>query len=337
VALEMLEGRTLEGLITARGRLSVEDTIQVGRQIAEALAFGHARGVVHRDVKPSNVFVVKDELGREVIKLVDFGIARVHGDEAGEPVRPAGAEKLTKVGEVIGTPEYMAPEQLLGKEVIDHRCDVYGTAVTLYECLTGDVPFGGTYADILMKVLGRGAKPPRVRAARADVPQAVAEAIEKGLAPEADERWADCLAFADALIAAGGVGAQPSTLFEEKVRVAPAVPPPVPDIARRKHPRAPYVTPVHVVASIAGDGPAEGRSEDVSEAGLLVVAEGGWKSGEEVLLRFALPLSGIMEQVPAVVRWSRAGRGGRTASGLEFTALSEAARHVIASYVEMMR
>ena len=103
IVLEMLEGgRTLEGLLATRGKLSVKDTVAIGLQLCDGLGAAHKAGVVHRDVKPGNIIVLKDHTG-EVIKLVDFGIAQVSTREG----------KLTSHGAIIGTPEYMAPEQIL--------------------------------------------------------------------------------------------------------------------------------------------------------------------------------------------------------------------------------
>src|SRR5207302_3385276 len=135
VALDMLDGRTLDGILAARERLPVDDVVAIGRQIAEALAFAHGRGVLHRDLKPSNVFVAKSEVGSEIVKLIDLGVAALRD----MPHIP----KLTTAHEVIGTPEYMSPEQLFARDV-DARSDVWALGMTLYECLSGNLPFTGT-------------------------------------------------------------------------------------------------------------------------------------------------------------------------------------------------
>jgi serine/threonine protein kinase len=145
VVMEMLEGRPLDGLLAVRGRLPIPDAVQLGRQLCETLAYVHARGVVHRDLKPSNVFLARDELGREVVKLFDFGIAGTR-----EALPDERAHKLTRAGSVMGTPEYMAPEQIFAQPA-DHRADLYAVGVTLFECLTGDVPFSGDYPQVLLK------------------------------------------------------------------------------------------------------------------------------------------------------------------------------------------
>ena len=141
IVLEMLDGRTLEGLIAARGKLSREDAVAVGLQLCDSLDALHRAGVVHRDLKPGNVFVVRDRDGIERLKLLDFGIAQVKGTEQ---------DKLTGIGALIGTPAYMSPEQLLAIDV-DHRADVYALGVTLFECLTGRLPYEGNYQAVLLQ------------------------------------------------------------------------------------------------------------------------------------------------------------------------------------------
>src|SRR6185436_2352458 len=108
LVMELIEGRTLAGILAARQRLAVADAVRVAIQLCEALSAIHERGVVHRDIKPSNVFVARDEIGREVVKLFDFGIATLSGAAPG-----VADKKLTQIGAVIGTPEYMSPEQLI--------------------------------------------------------------------------------------------------------------------------------------------------------------------------------------------------------------------------------
>jgi serine/threonine protein kinase len=127
ISMEYLEGEDLHCLIRKNGKLSVEDTINITGPIAEALDFAHTKGLVHRDVKSANIIVTK--AGRPV--LTDFGIAHA-----------ASGTKLTQAGTVIGTPEYMSPEQAEGK-ILDGRSDIFSLGVVLYECLTGSVPFKG--------------------------------------------------------------------------------------------------------------------------------------------------------------------------------------------------
>ena len=206
VVLEMLEGRTLEGILAARGRLSIDDTVLIGRQVCEAVAYANARGVIHRDIKPSNIFVARTELGREIIKIIDLGVAAVAGTQLSAQDR-----KLTTAHAVIGTPEYMAPEQLYGHE-IDARTDVWGIGMTLFECVTGELPYAGSYPEVLVRVTN-ATEPPQVRARRPDVPAAVAFAIETALEKEASGRFRSAAELGRALVAASGVLPASSSLL----------------------------------------------------------------------------------------------------------------------------
>ncbi|HEX9049730.1 MAG TPA: serine/threonine-protein kinase, partial [Anaeromyxobacter sp.] len=127
--MEALEGRSLGAVIRDEGPLPVARALDLLEQICRALAAAHARGVVHRDVKPDNVFLVRRPDGSERAKVIDFGISRI----------PGFGERITRVGAIIGTPEYMAPEQASGASV-DHRADVYAAGVLAFEMLTGGLP-----------------------------------------------------------------------------------------------------------------------------------------------------------------------------------------------------
>src|SRR5258706_4730697 len=140
LVMELLEGRTLDGILAVRGKLTVAETVYVGQRICAAIATAHDRGLLHRDIKPSNVFISRDEDGREIAKMFDFGIASI----------PSVDRKLTQPGSVLGTAEYMAPERLLEHDNIDHRCDIYAIGATLYECLAGIVPFEGNFGEVLL-------------------------------------------------------------------------------------------------------------------------------------------------------------------------------------------
>ena len=147
--MEYVEGPTLDQLVTAEPPMSVERAFAIASQLAEALAAAHDKGIVHRDLKPENIFVFDRDGRRDVVKIVDFGIAKVN--PLGRPVGP----RLTAAGTVFGTPEYMSPEQAAGQSDIDHRSDVYSLGVILYEMLTGQVPHRGAQMmrTLAMKML----------------------------------------------------------------------------------------------------------------------------------------------------------------------------------------
>jgi serine/threonine protein kinase len=352
VVLEMLEGRTLDGILAARPRLSVHDAVQVARQICDAVAHAHARGVVHRDLKPSNVFVARNEIGEETVKLIDLGVAAVAEDQLAEHDR-----KLTQAHEVVGTPEYMAPEQLWGREV-DARTDVYAIGMSLFECLTGEVPYIGSYPEVLVQV-SNATEPPSVRDKRPDVSPALAVVIETALEKEALSRFQTAAELGRALVAASGLPPGRSALLSTSAsreaneaekdgseraiklvrRKAPRAaddPPSVPRAPashRRRFIRAPYVTPVLLISPTAGE--VEARSEEISEEGMLVIAALAFPLGAPLHMRFASPMTGEMIELEGSVRWTREGRG-RNALGLEFGPMPPLLRGVVAEYIALL-
>ena len=159
LAMEWLEGEDLAERL-ARGPLSVEETLRLGIRVADALGTAHARGVVHRDVKPSNLFLEGGDAGR--VKVVDFGVARAN---------VAGATR-TRTGALLGTPGYMAPEQAKGEGEIGPRADVFALGCVLYECLTGARAFRGANVIAVLANLFT-TKVPRPRALAPHVPRAL--------------------------------------------------------------------------------------------------------------------------------------------------------------------
>ncbi|MGH7294063.1 MAG: serine/threonine-protein kinase [Polyangiaceae bacterium] len=357
VVMEMLDGRTLDGILAARVRLSVEDSVRVGRQVCDAIAHANARGVVHRDLKPSNVFVARNEIGEETVKLIDLGVAAVAEEQLEQHDR-----KLTQAHEVIGTPEYMAPEQLWGRE-IDARTDVYAIGMSLFECLTGEVPYVGSYPEVLVQV-SNAAEPPSVRDKRPDVPPALAVVIETALEKDAGARFQTAAELGRALVAASGLAPGRSSLLaaipdesptsgqgseepeaaaiklvrrkasreREREEDRPSAPSPPP--SRRRHfVRAPYVTPVLLLSPTGSE--IEARSEEISEEGMLVVTPLPFPLGAPIKMRFASPMTGEMIVLEGSVRWTREGRG-RSAMGLEFENVSPVLRGVVAQYIAML-
>ena len=129
LAMEWLEGETLAEYLE-RGPVDLAEGLEIIYQVCKALAAAHATGVVHRDLKPPNIFVLRDEAGAIQVKVVDFGIAKLLFDDAG----------ITQTGMIVGTPHYMAPEQGQG-EAVDHRADIYSIGIILYQMAVGEVPF----------------------------------------------------------------------------------------------------------------------------------------------------------------------------------------------------
>jgi eukaryotic-like serine/threonine-protein kinase len=183
IVFEYVDGENLKQLVERSGPLSVDRTIDLGIQIADALAFAHAHDLVHRDVKPQNVLI--DSAGDA--KVTDFGIARSLDVEHG----------VTQTGTVLGTSNYLSPEQAAGQPVTP-ATDIYSLGVVLYELLTGEVPFrGDNLVVVAMKHVTE--HPPSLFEQRPDVPPRLAQAVERALAKDPAHRFASMDAFANEL------------------------------------------------------------------------------------------------------------------------------------------
>ncbi len=349
VIMEMLEGRNLEGLLTSRGRLSPHDAVTVVRQVALGLGATHRAGIVHRDVKPGNIFIVRTPMGREKATLLDFGVARL----------PRGADKTTQrfgnPNGVVGTPEYMAPEQAVGRPDVDGRADLYALGVVLWELLTEAVPIAGSYQEVVAAHATQ--EPPSIRRARPELHPALHDIVDRCLAREARARFPDAQALVNAIDAAGlcrpttkllDYAPAPELTFSEPVSALrddlkdtlpdpPSTAPARADAPRKpRGPRAPFNAPVRV--SVDGET-VDVRGEDLAETGMLVIGPQGFVVGEQAQLRFALPATGDVISTAAVVRWVRAREGTARAAcaiGFEFVDPPNSLRAALASYIAIM-
>ena len=182
-----VEGETLRTRM-ARERLPHNEIALLGAEIADALDYAHRKGVVHRDIKPDNILLFE---GRALV--ADFGIAHA--------IREAGGENLTATGFLVGTPNYMSPEQASGERVVDGRSDVFSLGSMLYEMLTGEAPFvAPTAAAILARILTAAPRP--LEEQRPDLPPALVRAVMRALNKAPADRWATAGEFAAALRAA---------------------------------------------------------------------------------------------------------------------------------------
>ncbi len=219
MVMELLAGEDLSTKLDRVGRLSVEHAVDFAHQAARGLGKAHAAGVIHRDLKPANIFLTsREEATRATVKVVDFGVsklapnARVAGDD----------EAITRAGVTMGTPQYMAPEQVRGG-VIDHRVDVWALGAVLYEMLAGTAayPLLETYEQTFMSIaMGR----PKPLAELAPwVPAPLVDVVERAMQHELSARFHDCEAFADALVTA-----MPSVFPDSARRRRPKLEPPPP-------------------------------------------------------------------------------------------------------------
>jgi serine/threonine-protein kinase len=181
LVMELVEGRSLDQVIKSSGSLEPRRSVAVITQVLSALGFAHENGIVHRDIKPSNIMVLPDDR----VKVADFGIARIEASE------------FTIVGDLLGTPAYMAPEQLSGSP-IDHRTDLFAAGVILFEMLTGVKPFRGkSITEIMSLMETRG--PEDIRALNPSVPEALKHVIIKSVSFDLAQRYADAAALSKAL------------------------------------------------------------------------------------------------------------------------------------------
>ena len=185
MAMELLDGQPLSEEMADAKPLPVRDVIIMGIQLARALAYAHKRGIVHRDIKPGNLMRVKDT---QTIKVTDFGIAHMES---------AGSEHRTRVGDILGTPQYMSPEQAQGDK-LDGRSDLFATGILLYQMLTGQRPFLG---DSLVALAVKIAKeePIPIEKLRPDLPASLRRIVERCLAKAPDRRFQTGEELSDAL------------------------------------------------------------------------------------------------------------------------------------------
>jgi serine/threonine-protein kinase len=215
ITMEFLDGESLAARLKRVGRLPLATAAQFAHQMAGALAAAHAAGIVHRDLKPDNVFVVpaEEEEGRELIKVLDFGIAKL----STEP--PGGSGVKTRTGTVMGTPVYMSPEQCRGTKEVDHRTDIYALGIILYEMLCGQPPFMSSgYGELIHMHIGTSPAPPRTH--NPGIPAELEAVVLKLLAKDAGQRYQSMGELQQALKASGAW-----TMSSPRIEVAPATPP----------------------------------------------------------------------------------------------------------------
>ena len=190
-----VEGETLRTRLTRERQLSIPDAVRIAREVADALSYAHAHGVVHRDVKPENVLLH----GNHAL-VADFGIALA--------VEEAGGSRITQTGMSIGTPQYMAPEQAMGDRAADHRVDIYALGAITYEMLVGEPPFTGPSSQaIVAKVMTEDPKGLIIQ--RRNIPEPVEVAVLTALEKLPADRFASATEFAQALASASATGSRP--------------------------------------------------------------------------------------------------------------------------------
>ena len=180
IAMEFIEGRSLESYFEAKERFPVPEIQRIMSELLDALDYSHSHGVVHRDIKPANIILLND--GK--VKVGDFGVARIE------------SSTLTQVGTVLGSPSYMSPEQFMG-QTVDGRSDLYSAGVVLYQLLTAEIPFTGAYTTIMHRVLNE--LPPPPTALNVQVPKGFDAILRRAMAKRPDERYQSASDFKQAI------------------------------------------------------------------------------------------------------------------------------------------
>jgi len=206
--MEYLEGQPLSELISREAPLEPARALEIAAQIADALAASHAHGVVHRDLKPENIFLVTRGEDVAFVKVLDFGLAKLL-DGDGAPTHETGT------GVVMGTPYYMAPEQCEGRAELDGRADIYALGVVLFEMLTGKLPFGGNYGQVLMKQMTM--RPPAARSLVPSIPEELELVLQRALAKAPDQRFATMTELRDVLLDPANHGVTPDVSIHDDI------------------------------------------------------------------------------------------------------------------------
>jgi len=241
IVMELLGGEDLKDVVRRLGPLRPDLALRIVAQACVGIGRAHALGVVHRDVKASNLFLAKDEFEKIVVKVLDFGIAkghRTHQVDASDP------KTLTETGAMLGSPHYMSPEQVLGSKMLDHRADIWSLGIVLYKCLSARTPFDDrdTVGHIVVSIV-QGA-PPSVQDFAPWVSPDVAEVLAKALRSRPQERFQTAEEMYEAIRA---------LIPGEDIEITPEMLTPMTDDERRD------VKPRLSMRVSIAEGPAAGR------------------------------------------------------------------------------
>jgi len=295
MVMEYVDGRSLDKELKERGRFTPAEALQVLITIASVLTAAHASGVVHRDLKPENVMVTRTPDGELNVKLLDLGIAKLH-DVAETQVSDGGA--LTVVGQILGTPYYMSPEQWGdmprdGNPEIDGRADIYSLGIMFYELVSGHKPFTGhSLAELRQKHVSQHV--PLLHEIAPDVPEAFARAVERAMAKDRADRPETAAKFATELRAGLGithVNDVPVPVVSSAQTIANADPASVTSAPRAAAPAPAMTRAAAASASAAGaQSPAHPASQPVPDASVVATAATPSRSSFNPLLAGALVL-----------------------------------------------
>jgi predicted Ser/Thr protein kinase len=251
LAMEFLEGKSLEKIVEEQNVLPIETIIPIYDQVCGALDNAHLHKIVHRDIKPANIMILESGL----VKVTDFGIAKMM------------SMGMTQAGQILGTPNYMSPEQVKGRPV-DGRSDIFSLGVILYELVTGEKPFGGqNITTVIYKIINENPIPPREL--DATIHPGLSYVISKALAKSPDERYQTCRELADDLRNYKNLGGQTAPSATVVIKVPPIQPVPAEPVAAAPPPpvapryAAPPLAPQPTAPPLAEQPPARQVSVQV--------------------------------------------------------------------------
>ncbi|HMI92535.1 MAG TPA: serine/threonine-protein kinase [Polyangiales bacterium] len=229
LVMEYLEGADLAFTVASAGALPIARAVRIVLQLCDALTAVHAAGIVHRDLKPENLFLIERQGVPDFVKVLDFGVCKLTQAHDGS------FHRLTGTGAALGTPHFMAPEQIEGRADVDHRADIYAVGGILFNALTGDAPFDATSLPrLFMRICNDPA--PRLRERREDVPEALEAVVAKTLAKDPADRYQDSQELKRALA--------PFAQLPEQESAEPA---PIKSVTRIRAPQRANVTDVEWV------------------------------------------------------------------------------------------
>jgi hypothetical protein len=207
IAMELLHGETLQSRVHRTGPIPLVEAVEILSQSCKALGRAHSAGIIHRDIKPDNIFLAQsNDDDSYVVKILDFGVAKIGGGS-----EPGSSQSATRTGAVLGTPLYMSPEQARGLRTIDNRTDLYSLGLVAYTMLTGNLAFSSeSFGDLLLQICT--APLPQLSAQAHWLPPTVDPWFMRACAREPQDRYASAQEFADALRIAAGVTMQPRGL-----------------------------------------------------------------------------------------------------------------------------
>jgi serine/threonine-protein kinase len=283
MVMEYLEGQDLSGVLRASGPLSVSDAVVYLAQAIEAIAEAHSLGIIHRDLKPSNLFLTRRPDGTPMIKVLDFGISKANG-----PNMTDGG--MTTTSAVLGSPMYMAPEQMIASREVDGRTDVWSLGVVLYQLLTGRGPFNGTtMTELCARILQEPHAP--IRATRPDVPFEIESVVMRCLEKDRVRRFRSVADLAEAIAPFGGqaaaMSAERARRLIPRTERASAIPSAIPQMTPAQ-PLAPAMLPTMVAAPYVATNPSWSATR-------------GPSSGSGVWIALVLGAAGIIVAAAVVI------------------------------------